>query len=49
VTKSKFKEISYDVIDVTSPTHVTKLTTQNFSILGPSKAKFLATQMHCLL
>jgi len=40
MTKSNFKKISYDVISVTSSllrhrNDVTKITSQNFSILGP--------------
>jgi len=31
-----------DAIVITSPKHVTKLTSQDFSILGPFQAKFLA-------
>jgi len=30
----KIKKISYDVISVTSPNNVTKVTSQKFSILG---------------
>jgi len=32
-----------DVIIITFPKYVTKLTSQDFSILGPSQSKFLAT------
>jgi len=46
----ELKNISYDSISVTSsllrytsPKNVTKLTLQDFSILGTSKSKFLAT------
>jgi len=43
---SNFKNISYDVISVTSSFYVAEncqLTSQHFSILGLSQSKFLAT------
>jgi len=51
MTKSNFKKSVIwrhfsDVIVIMSQKHVTKLTSQNFSILGPSQSKlFLATSM----
>jgi len=45
MTKSSFKKISYDVIVITTPKTVTKLTSQNFSILGLFHSKFLSTPM----
>jgi len=42
MTKSNFKKNIYDVIVISSPRNVTKLTSQDFSIMGPSQSKFLA-------
>jgi len=42
--KSNFKEISYDVIIITSPKNVTKLTSQKFSILGYPNQNFWLRQ-----
>jgi len=44
--KLNFKKINYDVIVITSPKNITKLTSQDFfhlDCLGPSQSKFLAT------
>jgi len=47
MTKSNFKKsimTSFcDIIAITSPKNVTKITSQNFSILPPSQSKSLAT------
>jgi len=47
----ELKKIIYDVIfcdviAITSLKNVTKITSQKFSILGPSQSKFLATPLH---
>jgi len=47
MTKSKFKNKLWrqfsDVIAITSPKNVTKLTSQDFLFLGPSQSRFLVT------
>jgi len=53
MTKSKFKNISYelwlrhfsDVIVITPPKNVTKLTSHDFSILASFQLKFLDTPL----
>jgi len=49
MTRSNFKKISYDVISVMSSpirhrNDVTKITSQNFSILGPPNQNFWLRQ-----
>jgi len=44
----KLQKIGYDVITITSPKNVTKITLQNSSILDPLQSKFLtASVLNC--